>query len=134
MDFHQYVREQLPSLLTPREPEILEELAHHLEDLYREGRSAGFDHEAALARATRALTASLQTASDIRSSSRAPFERLLDRVHATLDEPVSRAPQGSRSSRISGAISVTASGRSSMLPVLPPSWSSRWASALVPLQ
>jgi hypothetical protein len=70
MDFRQYVREQLPSLLTPREPEILEELAQHLEDLYREGRSIGLDHDAALVRATRALTASAQTATDIRSSSR----------------------------------------------------------------
>jgi hypothetical protein len=33
MDFRHYVREQLPSLLTPREPEILEELTQHLEDL-----------------------------------------------------------------------------------------------------
>jgi predicted permease len=88
MDFRQYVRQQLPSLLTPREPEILEELAQHLEDLYREGRSIGLDHDAALVRATRALTASAQTATDIRTSSRAPAERLLDRVHAALDEPV----------------------------------------------
>ena len=92
MDFRQYVREQLPSLLTPREPEILEELAQHLEDLYREGRSIGLDHDAALARATRALTASAQTAKDIRSSSRAPAERLLDRVHAALDEPEAIRP------------------------------------------
>jgi predicted permease len=92
MDFKQYVREQLPSLLTPREPEILEELAQHLEDLHREGRSIGLDHDAALARATRALTASAQTAADIRASSRAPAERLLDRVHAALDEPVAARP------------------------------------------
>jgi len=92
MDFRQYVREQLPSLLTPREPEILEELAQHLEDLYREGRSIGLDHDAALIRATRALTASAQTADDIRTSSRAPAERLLDRVHAVLDEPVATRP------------------------------------------
>jgi predicted permease len=92
MDFRQYVREQLPSLLTPREPEILEELAQHLEDLYREGRSIGLDHDAALLRATRALTASAQTATDIRTSSRAPAERLLDRVHAALDEPVATRP------------------------------------------
>ena len=88
MDFRQYVREQLPSLLTPREPEILEELAQHLEDLYREARSIGLDHDAALLRATRALTATAHTATDIRSASRAPAERLLDRVHAALDEPV----------------------------------------------
>jgi hypothetical protein len=92
MDFRRYVREQLPSLLTPREPEILEELAQHLEDLYREQRSAGLDHDEALARATRALT-SAQTAGDIRSASRAPAERLLDRVHAALDEPVILRPR-----------------------------------------
>ena len=92
MDFKQYVREQLPSLLTPREPEILEELAQHLDDLYREQRIAGLDHEEALARATRALTASSQAAGDIRSASRAPAARLLDRVHAALDEPVAVRP------------------------------------------
>jgi predicted permease len=88
MDFRRHVREQLPSLLTPREPEILEELAQHLEDLYREQRSAGLDHDEALARASRALTATAQTAADIRSASRAPGERLLDSVHAALEEPV----------------------------------------------
>jgi hypothetical protein len=86
MDFRQYVREQLPSLLTPREPEILEELAQHLEDLYWEQRSGGLDHADALARAARALTASLQSAGDIRSTSRALAQRLLDRVQAALDE------------------------------------------------
>jgi predicted permease len=90
MDFREYVREQLPSLLTPREPEILEELAQHLEDLYREQRSAGLDHDEALARAARALTTSAQIAGDIRSASRAPVERLLDSVHAALEEPVDR--------------------------------------------
>ena len=116
MDFREYVRQQLPSLLTPREPEILEELAQHLEDLYREQRLAGLDHDDALARAARALTATGQTAGrperagpaqnlkfwtrrslgglkqslagDIRSASRAPGERLLDSVHAALDEPL----------------------------------------------
>ena len=136
MDFREYVRQQLPSLLTPREPEILEELAQHLEDLYREQRLAGLDHDDALARAASALTATGPTAgrpertgsaphvkfwtalfkasppersagkqvqplakrslgglkrslaTDIRSASRAPGERLLDSVHAALDEPV----------------------------------------------
>jgi putative ABC transport system permease protein len=92
MDFRRYVREQLPSLVTPREPEIVEELALHLEDLYREQRSAGLDHDEALARAIRALTASAQTAGDIQTASRAPAERLLDRVHAALDEPVAARP------------------------------------------
>ncbi|HZM95073.1 MAG TPA: permease prefix domain 1-containing protein [Vicinamibacterales bacterium] len=68
----------MPSLLTPREPDILEELAQHLEDLYREQRSAGLDHDEALARAARALTTTAQTAGEIRSASRAPAERLLD--------------------------------------------------------
>src|SRR5215510_10531605 len=92
MDFRQYVREQLPSLLTPREPEILEELAQHLGDLYREQLSAGLDHDEALTRASRALTATAQTAGDIRSASRAPGERLLDSVHAALDEPLADRP------------------------------------------
>jgi hypothetical protein len=56
MDFRKFVREQLPSVLTPREPKILEELAPHLEDLYREQRSAGLDHDEALSRAIRTLT------------------------------------------------------------------------------
>ena len=55
MDFHRYVREHLPALTTRREPEIVDELALHLTELYREATASGLDHEAALARATAAL-------------------------------------------------------------------------------
>ena len=55
MDFRQYVRDHLPPLTLQREPEILDELAQHLGDLYNEARSAGCDHDAALARAVAAL-------------------------------------------------------------------------------
>ena len=92
MDLPTVRREQLPSLPTLREPEILEELAQHLEDLYREQRSAGLDHEEALTRATRALNASPQAAGDLLTASRAPAARLLDRVHTALDAPVVSRP------------------------------------------
>src|SRR5918993_5254488 len=55
MDFHRYVRENLPALTIRREPEIVDELALHLAELYREATASGLDHEAALARATAAL-------------------------------------------------------------------------------
>jgi putative ABC transport system permease protein len=93
MDFRRYVRDQLPSLPTPREPEILEELAQHLEDLYREQRSAGLDHHEALARASRALTTTAHAARDFRSASRGPGARLLDSLRAALDEPVVVRPR-----------------------------------------
>jgi len=55
VDFHQYVREHLPPLAIAREPEIVDELAQHLSDLYAEARDAGLNHEAALASASAAL-------------------------------------------------------------------------------
>ena len=55
MDFHRYVREHLPALTIRREPEIVDELALHLAELYREATASGLDHEAALAKATAAL-------------------------------------------------------------------------------
>ena len=55
MDFHRYVREHLPALTTRREPEIVDELALHLAELYREATASGLDHAAALAQATAAL-------------------------------------------------------------------------------
>ena len=55
MDFHRYVREHLPALTIRREPEIVDELALHLAELYREARASGLDHDAALAQATAAL-------------------------------------------------------------------------------
>ena len=55
MDFKAYVRAQLPPLTVAREPEIVDELAEHLADLYAEARASGLDHAAALARASSAI-------------------------------------------------------------------------------
>jgi predicted permease len=55
MDFRQYVRERMPTLATSGDSDMVEELAQHLEDLYREAHASGLDHEAALARAASAL-------------------------------------------------------------------------------
>lgn len=55
MDFRAYVRARVPPLALAREPEILDELAQHLADLYQEGLADGLSHEAALARASTAL-------------------------------------------------------------------------------
>jgi predicted permease len=74
MDFREYVRNRLPSLGVPREREIVDELAQHLEDLYRESLSAGLDHDAAFSRAADALTAAT-LAADLRASSSTPIER-----------------------------------------------------------
>ena len=45
MDFRAYVRDRLPHLGVPREPDIVEELAQHLEALYCELRSTGLEHD-----------------------------------------------------------------------------------------
>ena len=55
MDFRAYVRDRLPELDLARDPEILDELAQHLADLYKEGRASGLSHDEALARASSAL-------------------------------------------------------------------------------
>jgi hypothetical protein len=44
MDFRSHVREHLPALGVTREEEIIEELAQHLDDVYRDGRVAGLEH------------------------------------------------------------------------------------------
>jgi putative ABC transport system permease protein len=72
MDFKRHVREHLPPLTIAREPEIVDELAQHLADLYREAIAAGATHETAVARALEALpTDSAGLAHDIESASRA---------------------------------------------------------------
>ena len=102
MDFHRYVREHLSALTLRREPEIVDELALHLSELYREAKASGLDHDAALAQATAALpkdgstfareleSASLalpdiiaerwreQDASDLQSGSGSPWTLLAD--------------------------------------------------------
>jgi predicted permease len=55
MDFHDFVRRRLPPLTIAREPEIIDELAQHLGDLYEEARAAGMSHERALERAAAAI-------------------------------------------------------------------------------
>ena len=92
MDFRPYVREHLPPLMIAREAEIVEELAQHLDDVYTEGRDTGLDHEAAWARAAAALCAAADDlAHGLRSASRTPPERVIDRWRAALDEPVPTA-------------------------------------------
>jgi len=92
MDFRAYVRAHLPPLAIAREPEIVDELAQHMADLYQEARSAGFDHETALARATAALPDAPDTfANDLESASRALPGLIVDRWHAAHETPPSRS-------------------------------------------
>ena len=87
MDFRSYVREHLPALRVVREEEIVEELAHHLDDVYRDGRAAGLEHEAAWAQATAALPkAADELAAALRNASRAPTARAADAWRARLNE------------------------------------------------
>jgi putative ABC transport system permease protein len=91
MDFREYVRGYLPPLAVAREPEIVDELALHMADLYQEARSAGCDHETALARATAALPDAADTfANDLESASRALPGLIVDRWHAAHETASSR--------------------------------------------
>ena len=88
MDFREYVRAYLPPLAIAREPEIVDELALHMADLYQEARAAGSDHEAALARATAALPAAAEAfVNDLESASRAFPGLIVDRWRAAHDTP-----------------------------------------------
>jgi predicted permease len=70
VDFRPYVRAHLPALRLQREPEIVDELALHLADLYRDARLSGADHDAAFAHALGALPqASDAFARDLESAS-----------------------------------------------------------------
>jgi predicted permease len=87
VDFREYVRAHLPPLTIAREPEIIDELAQHLADLYREGRATGLDHDAALARAAAAIPQEPHTlAREIETASRALPGLIADRWRASLDE------------------------------------------------
>jgi hypothetical protein len=91
VDFHQYVRDRLPPLMLAREPEIVDELAQHLADLYAEARAAGFDHDSALGRAAAAIPEYPDDlAREIRSASRALPGLIADRWRGSLDEPPAR--------------------------------------------
>ena len=86
MDFRRYVREQLPPLTIAREPEIVDELALHLGELYREARASGLDHDEALSRALAAIpTASNDFAHDLEAASRALPGLIADRWRAQDD-------------------------------------------------
>jgi macrolide transport system ATP-binding/permease protein len=88
MDFRRYVRERLPVLKMVREEEIVEELAQHLDDVYREGLASGLEHAAALVRASAALPqAADDLAAALRTASRSPTNRAADAWHAHLNEP-----------------------------------------------
>jgi hypothetical protein len=64
MDFRRYVREHLPPLTIAREAEIVEELAQHLDDIYREARDAGLDHSASILRTRSEARSSILTSRD----------------------------------------------------------------------
>ena len=51
MDFRPYLRRHLPPLVVAREAEIVEELAQHLEEVYREALDGGLSHDEAWSRA-----------------------------------------------------------------------------------
>ena len=86
MDFRAHVRRHLPPLAIEREPEIVDELALHLADLYREARAAGATHDDARAGALAALPqSSNQFARDIESASRALPGLIADRWRAAHD-------------------------------------------------
>lgn len=88
MDFRRYVRDRLPPLAIAREPEIADELAEHLSDLYEEAVAAGLDPDAARARAAAALPEHTDAlARDIQLASRAWPSRVADRLSASLSEP-----------------------------------------------
>jgi predicted permease len=90
MDFRPYLRRNLPPLMLAREAEIVEELAQHLEEIYREARDSGLDHQAAYARAVAAVPeAAGDLARELREASRSSPARVADRVRAALDEPPS---------------------------------------------
>jgi len=92
MDFRRYVRDHLPPLAIAREPEIVDELAQHLSDLYQEARAAGATHDEALRRASAALPASADLARDIESASRSLPGLIADRWR--LRAPSRRRRQG----------------------------------------
>ena len=86
MNFKDILRERLPRLVLDNEPEILDELALHLADLYNEGISEGLAHEEALTRALAALPGSTAAfAQEIESASRALPGLIADRWRARDD-------------------------------------------------
>ena len=60
MDFRPYLRRHLPPLMVAREAEIVEELAQHLEEIYREAIDDGLSHDEAWSRAMAAVPTSTE--------------------------------------------------------------------------
>ena len=88
MDFRPYVRERLSPIVLAREPEIVEELAEHLSDLYQEAIAAGASHETAMARALAAMPAdAADLARRIESAARALPGLIVERWRAAQPEP-----------------------------------------------
>ena len=88
MDFHRYVRDHLPPLAIAREPEIVDELAQHLSDLYQEALSNGATADVALARAVAALPPeSGELGRDIERASRTLPGLIADWWRASSVEP-----------------------------------------------
>jgi putative ABC transport system permease protein len=86
MDFKQIVRSHLAPMVIAREPEIVDELALHLSDLYREGLAEGLSHDDALARATAALPSRSEVLTrEIESASRALPALIVDRWRVSDD-------------------------------------------------
>ena len=82
MDFRPHVRRHLPPLAIAREPEIVDELAQHLHDLYDEALAAGLTGDAAIARALSALPGErAELARDLESASRSLPGLIVDRWH-----------------------------------------------------
>ncbi len=91
MDFRPHVRSRLPSLTIARAPEVVDELAEHLGELYQEARASGASHEAAFARAVAALPDTPgQLAQAIETASRALPGLIADRWRAGAVEPPSQ--------------------------------------------
>jgi predicted permease len=82
MDFRPHVRRHLPPLTIAREPEIVDELAQHLHDLYDEALAGGLTADAAIARALNALPGErAELARDLESASRSLPGLIVDRWH-----------------------------------------------------
>ena len=92
MDFERRVREHLPPLSVAREPEIVDELAQHLQDLYDEAIASGLAHDDAVGRAMAALPGEAAAlARDLETASRSLPGLIVDRwQQAGVSPPSSR--------------------------------------------
>ena len=88
MDFRTQVRERLAAGTLAREPEIVDELAQHLQELYQEALAAGASHEVACGRALSALPPEpTGLARAIESASRALPGLIADRWRLAVPDP-----------------------------------------------